>query len=44
MVTNGQLTFTWQGTIPAQRLASDWKFVDALGPILFPPPDAYHRG
>ncbi|AIJ07448.1 MULTISPECIES: hypothetical protein [Edwardsiella] len=30
-VTNGQLTFTWQGTIPARVLSGDWKFVDALG-------------
>ncbi|AIJ07083.1 MULTISPECIES: hypothetical protein [Edwardsiella] len=38
VVTNGQLTFTWQGTIPAQRLASDWKFVDALGADFIPAP------
>ncbi|AIJ07050.1 MULTISPECIES: hypothetical protein [Edwardsiella] len=38
VVTNGQLTFTWQGTIPAQKLASDWKFVDALGADFIPAP------
>ncbi|WP_379976408.1 Cro/Cl family transcriptional regulator (plasmid) [Edwardsiella ictaluri] len=37
-VTNGQLTFTWQGTIPAQRLAADWRFTDALGADYIPAP------
>lgn len=40
-VTQGQLTFTWQGTVPAEDLASTaWKFTDALGNDYVPTPVA----